>query len=190
MPTKFMVALLLWKQLRRFTFLFTTHSKDAHLSASASFIVSPAGDNHGAQESNIVVELKIQGERRGHGKVRCGDVGIILRRNPDCLVGADALFVANDRLPIRTSPEGYLETIPNLVVEVRSKNDRPTDVAEKVNEYLVAGVHLVWVLDAKTQTVTAYRPGQPTRVFDSNATLTADEVIPEFSVSVAELFRS
>lgn len=153
-------------------------------------IMPPAGDTHGSTELKIATELMLQGERRGHGKARCGEVGIILRRNPDRLVGADALFISNDRLPIRTSPEGYLETIPDLVVEVRSKNDRPADVAEKVQEYLAAGVRLVWVLDAKTQTVTAHRPNQVAKVFAASDALAADDVIPGFTMPVDDLFKA
>src|SRR5258708_8023781 len=65
----------------------------------------PPGDIHGALESNIATELKVQGERRGHGKARCGEVSVILQRNPDHVFGADALFISNARLPIRRSPE-------------------------------------------------------------------------------------
>lgn len=36
---------------------------------------------------------------------------MILRRNPDRLVGPDGVFIANRNLPLRYSPEGYLETI-------------------------------------------------------------------------------
>jgi Uma2 family endonuclease len=153
-------------------------------------IMAPPGDLHGACESNLVYQLKLQGEMKGHGKARSGDTGIILRRKPDRVFGADALFVCNARLPIRTSPEGYLETIPDLVGEVRSKNDRPGRIADKVAKYLAAGVRLVWVLDPKTQTVTAHRPDQPPRAFAAAETLTADDVIPDFAVSVADLFRS
>lgn len=103
--------------------------------------------------------------------------------------GADALFVTAARLPIRTSPEGYLETIPDLVAEVRSKNDRPAELTGQVAEYLAAGVRLVWVLDPPSQTVTAHRPGQSPRVFAAGETLTADEVIPGFAAAVADLFR-
>lgn len=133
-------------------------------------IMPPPGDIHGTAESRLVYQLMVQGELKGHGKVRSGDVGIVLRRKPDRLFGADALFVCNARLPIRTSREGYLETIPDLIGEVRSKNDRPGKVADKVAKYLAAGVRLVWVLDPEPQTVTAHRP--------------------EFAVVVAELFRS
>jgi Uma2 family endonuclease len=153
-------------------------------------IMPPVGDTHGAFESNVTTHLKLQGEWKGHGKVRSGDVGIILRRKPDKLFGADAVFVANDRLPIRTSPEGYLETIPDLVTEVRSKNDRPGEVADKVAAYLAAGVRLVWVLDPPTQTVTAHRPDQQPQVFAAGDTLTADGVIPGFAAAVADLFRT
>src|SRR5262245_56711245 len=83
----------------------------------------PLGDIHGAVESNLSTELKVQGERCGHGKARSGSVAVILQRNPDHVFGADAVFISNARLPIRRSKEGYLETIPELVVEVRSKND-------------------------------------------------------------------
>src|SRR5713226_9077293 len=78
-------------------------------------IMPPPGDIHGAVESKVTVELAIQGERRGHGKVRCGDVGVILWRDPDRVVGADAVFIANRSLPLRVSAEGYLETIPDLI---------------------------------------------------------------------------
>ena len=82
----------------------------------------PPGDIHGAVEGNLIAALKVQGEYAGLGKARCGEASVILR-NPDHFFGADAVFISNSRLPIRRSPEGYLETIPDLVVEVRSKND-------------------------------------------------------------------
>src|SRR6059058_2289282 len=52
----------------------------------------PPGDIHGAVELNLGTELKVQGERRGHGKARSGDVGIVLGRSPDHVQGADAVF--------------------------------------------------------------------------------------------------
>lgn len=152
-------------------------------------VMPPAGDTHGALESNIATELKLQGERRGLGKTRCGDVGIILRRNPDRLVGADAAFISNARLPLKHSPEGYLETIPDLVVEVRSKTETLPDVEKKVAEYLAAGVRVVWVVDPRGPALTEYRPGQPPRAFSPGDTLTVEDVIPGFSLAVADVFR-
>ncbi len=151
-------------------------------------VMAPPGDTHGAVESNLATQLKVQGEWRGLGKARCGDVAVILWRNPDRVVGADAAFIANSSLPIRVSKEGYLETIPDLVVEVRSKNDSLPEVERKVNDYLHAGVRVVWVADPAVQTVTAYRPGRPPQPFLADDTLTVEDVIPGFRLAVRDAF--
>ena len=152
-------------------------------------IMPPPGDLHGAVESNIAADLKLQGERRGHGKARSGDVGVILWRDPDRVVGADAVFIANRSLPLRVSPEGYLETIPDLVAEVRSKNDSLPAVRHKVEDYLTAGVGVVWVADPLQRTVTAYRRDREPEVFGEADTLAVEDVIPGFRMPVREVFQ-
>jgi Uma2 family endonuclease len=152
-------------------------------------IMAPPGDVHGAVEANLTADLKTQGERKGLGKVRCGEVGIVLWRNPDRVVGADVVFIAKSSLPLRLSPEGYLETIPHLVVEVRSPNDSQPEVDRKVQDYLRAGVHVVWVADPQAQTVTACRRGQEPQVFAAADTLTAPDVLPGFQVQVQDVFQ-
>ena len=109
-------------------------------------------------------------------------------RNPDSVVGADAAFIATRSLPYSETSEGYLETIPELVVEVRSKDDRVSEIEAKVRKYLQAGVLVVWDADPKARTVTAHRLGLPPQVFTAADELTAPEVIPTFRVSVARLF--
>jgi Uma2 family endonuclease len=149
--------------------------------------MAPPGYIHARCENRVAKQLGIQGEDRGHGQA-CGEVGILLRRNPDRVVGPDAAFIANQSLPVRLSPEGYLETIPDLVLEVRSKNDTQPEVDAKVNEYLRAGVRVVWVADPEKQTVTAYRPGQAPQVFAASDTLTVADVIPGFAMPVRDVF--
>ena len=41
-------------------------------------------------------------------------------------------------VPQKLSSEGYLETIPDLVAEVRSKNDTMAELERKAGEYLAA----------------------------------------------------
>jgi Uma2 family endonuclease len=152
-------------------------------------IMPPPGDIHGAVESNFAADLKIQGERRGLGKARSGDVGIVLHRNPDRVVGADAVFIASSSLPLRLSREGYLETIPELVVEVRSKNDTDAEIQKKVSDYLAAGVRVVWVAEPAARIVTAYRVGQAPQLIGESETLTAEDIIPGFRLAVRDVFE-
>ena len=144
----------------------------------------PPGDIHGAVENNLAYELKHQGDRKGHGKARCGEVSIILGRNPDHVVGADAVFITNRRLPIQRSPEGYLETIPDLVVEVRCKNVTRAALGRKAEDYLRAGAIVVWVVDPMKREVAEYRQGVPVRLYADTDTLTVEDVIPGFACSV------
>jgi Uma2 family endonuclease len=73
----------------------------------------PPGDRHSVIETNLIYALKVFGEAKGYGKARVGEVGIILRRAPARRVGTDPAVITSASLPVRRSPEGYLETIPS-----------------------------------------------------------------------------
>jgi Uma2 family endonuclease len=148
----------------------------------------PPGDIHGAVSGKFIAAFVYLGELRGHGKAR-GEVGVILGRNPDHLLGPDAVFIAKASLPARTSPEGYLETIPDLVVEVRSKNDTGPEVQSKVDDYLAARVRVVWVADPQARTVTVHRAGALPQVLHEDDTLRVEDVIPGFQLSVRDALR-
>ena len=149
-------------------------------------VMPPPGDIHGRRQAKIVRYLDTEAEERGLGEVR-SEVGIVLRRNPDRVVGADAAFILTASLPVRRAKEGYLETIPEIVVEVRSKNDRMNEVRAKKAEYFDAGVKLVWVLDPDDRTVAAHEPGKPVKLFAMTDALVTD-LLPGFVVPVAKLF--
>jgi len=150
-------------------------------------VMPPPGFIHSRADIRLAKELLAQGEERGLG-IACGQIGVILWRNPDRLVGPDASFIANASLPVRIAPEGYLETIPDLVVEVRSPNDSLPEVGRKVADYIRAGVKVILVPDPAAQTVTAHRNGQQPQVFTINDTLTIPDVIPGFQLPVIAVF--
>lgn len=150
-------------------------------------IMSPPGDEHGAYESNLASELKHQAERRGLGKVRSGSA-VIFRKKPDQVYAPDALFVSNAKLPLRRSTEGYLENIPDIVVEVRSKIDRSGRVRRKIGQYLRAGVREVWMVEPATRTVVIHRGEAAPQTLTESDSLATD-IIPGFSMPVADVFR-
>jgi Uma2 family endonuclease len=150
----------------------------------------PPGFDHGAVEARFTGAFVYDGEKRGLGKAACGEVGLILWRNPDRVVGVDVAFITNASLPIRRSPEGYLETIPELIVEVKSKNDTVPFVERKVADYHRAGVRVVLVADPAARTVTVYRPGQAARPLGEKDVLTVEDIIPGLELKIAELFDS
>src|SRR4051812_48728012 len=55
-------------------------------------IMAPPGASHARRQARFAAYLFNLGEVPGHGEVRA-EVGILLRRNPDRLVGPDAAFI-------------------------------------------------------------------------------------------------
>jgi len=153
-----------------------------------TLIIMPVpGDPHGAIQLRLGAALYTQGEERGHGKA-WSEVGVILKRNPDGVVGPDACFVVTSRLPVVTSPEGFLETIPDIVAEIRSKNDSVAELLRKKDRYLAAGVRVVWLVDPLLRTVTVCGAGQPPAELREPADLLAEPFIPGFCLPLAKLF--
>ena len=150
--------------------------------------MSPPAARHGNLQAYFSGELLLQGQKKGHGKVYT-EAGIVLARKPDHVLGPDVAFVSSGSLPAQISSEGFLETIPELVVEIRSKNDAAAEIADKVADYLTAGVRLVWIVEPTTEIVSEHRPGQPPQSLGKSDTLRCDDIIPGFRLSVAELFR-
>jgi Uma2 family endonuclease len=76
-----------------------------------------------------------------------------------------------------------------LVVEVRSANDRWREILEKVLEYLNAGVVVVVVLDPEPQIAHVFSAEDPTRMLATDEELTIPGVLDDFHVRVGRFFE-
>ncbi|MFN8453377.1 MAG: Uma2 family endonuclease [Anaerolineae bacterium] len=150
--------------------------------------LAPTGDEHGGVEIKIGGKLDVFVTAHKLGKVRGGEVGIYIRRNPDHVRGADVLFISNERYAQRKS-QSFLDVAPDLVVEILSPNDSWSEVTQKLREYLGIGVRLVWIVDPQARRIYVYRSMTEIREFTEDDELPGDDVLPGFSVKVAELFE-
>ncbi len=117
-----------------------------------------------------------------------GEAGFILTRDPDTVLAPDIIFVRADRLPPKDERLGFLELAPDLVVEILSPSDRAIEVNEKVVVYLEAGVRLVWIIDPRRRSVTAYAADRTARVLVEGDDLDVGDVLPGFRLPLTELF--
>jgi Uma2 family endonuclease len=122
---------------------------------------------------------------------RLGDVltetGCKLESNPDTVRGPDISFVRRDRT-IRAT-RGFFNGGPDLVVEVLSPDDRPSEVRDKVDEYLTHGVFVVLVVDPDDKTVTVHRRLTPPTTLLEDDELDLDDVVAGFRCRVREIFE-
>ena len=148
----------------------------------------PGGLEHGDESSELDGSLGVYVRAHKLGRVYTNEPGFILTTNPDTVRAPDVAFLARERVPDAVSRRRYYRGAPDLAVEVISPNDRYTEVAEKIAEWLNHGTRLVFVVDPRRQTVDVHRPGQPTRTLGLDDTLDGEDVVPGWSMPVRELF--
>jgi Uma2 family endonuclease len=149
-------------------------------------IMNPPGVDHGELQLTIGCELRIRSKGEG---LSTTETTVIAATDPDDVLVPDVQYVRASRLPIKRSPEGYLETIPDLVVEVRSKNDSRPELEKKAAAYLKAGVAVVWVVDPFKKCVVVYRPNVDAQTLAKGQALTLeDAIIPGFSLPIDVIF--
>jgi Uma2 family endonuclease len=101
----------------------------------------------------------------------------------------DLAFVSRERLPKNTFDS--LPVAPDLAVEIISKTDKVFDYDEKVEEYLQAGVKLVWLINPRGKYVLVYRQGQEgPELVSTEGELDGEAVIPGFKLQVDALFEN
>lgn len=170
-----------------------------------SLLLMPDGDRYELVNGQLVernmgfksarIGGELYGELRNHcrnhglGWVLPADVGFCcFPDDPNRLRKPDVAFISKDRLPADQEPVGHCTIAPDLVAQVVSPNDLAEMVTEKVEEYLTAGVRLVWVLHPGTQTIQIYRADGTTAWLRASEELTGEGIVPGFRCRVADLF--
>lgn len=125
--------------------------------------------------------------KAGIGKLLT-EAGHLISRGPDVVLAPDVSFVANARMAVTGFPKhGFL---PTLAIEVVSPGDLDSEVAEKVDRYLAAGVERVWVVRPQRLTVSVFQ-GSTSRIIGTRGTLTSDDAgftTDGFELPVVDLF--
>jgi Uma2 family endonuclease len=150
--------------------------------------MAPPGFPHGRSGSRFGSSLRRYVEDHDLGEVITVETGFRLTTNPDTVRCPDVGFISNEHLAALGDIPGYFPGAPDLVVEIVSPNDRYTELAEKVAEWMAHGARLVFVVDPRRKTVDVHRPGQPTRTLGMNDVLDGEDVVPGWSLAVRGLF--
>jgi Uma2 family endonuclease len=100
----------------------------------------------------------------------------------------DVTFIRKDRLPPDWQQLGYATIAPDLAVEVISTHDLAREVSKKLVEYRNAEVPLVWVIDPENRLADVHRLNGSVQRLSEEDYLSGEDVIPDFTVKLAELF--
>ena len=107
--------------------------------------------------------------------------------SPNRVRKPDVSFVSAARLPLKDI-KGFPKIAPDLVVEVSSPHDRVHELEEKAEQFLTAGVRLVWIVHPETRSLRVLRPnGSDSRLHETDQ-ITGEDVLPGFSCGVSDFF--
>lgn len=146
----------------------------------------PTSFPHGDTVGEIVMVLRLWNRAARAGYV-VTEAGYTLQRNPDTVRGPDARYVARGRVSRKAVRRGFLDLVPDFVVEVRPPNDSWPEMRALMEQYLEVGVRLAWLVEIG-QFVDVYRPGQPGQRSLPDDDLSGEDVLPGFSCRVRDLF--
>lgn len=101
---------------------------------------------------------------------------------------ADLSFIRRSRLTVAQLDQGFIPIAPDLAVEVVSPNDLIYQLEEKIQEYLDAGVPLIWIIYPSTQSMCVYRGDGTIALVRAEQDLDGEGILPGFRCRVGDLF--
>jgi Uma2 family endonuclease len=122
------------------------------------------------------------------GELLGGEPGVRLRRDPDTAVGIDLIYLGPELAELEPGDTLFIDGVPVLAVEILSPNDTQEEVNEKVDEYLAAGIPLIWIVNTHDRTVLVYRPNAEPELVNVQQELSGDPHLPGFRVPAAQVF--
>lgn len=116
--------------------------------------------------------------------------GWVLREDPPTVRAPHVAFLSRSRLPCAEESASFGRMAPDLAVVIISPSNTSGEILDKVTDYLDAGTRLVWVVEPGREHVIVYRSRNEIRLLQDDDALDGYDVLPGFSVPVAEIFAS
>ena len=151
-------------------------------------IMPPTGSKTGLRNAKIIHRLTDWSERDGTGVTFDSSTGFTLadgsKRSPD------AAWVRRDRWEAltRKEQEGFAPIAPDFIIELWSSSDSWNLLQQKMLDYLNNGVRLGWLVDPEQRRVLIYRPDQPVETLENPSIVSADALLPGFSLNLQEIY--
>lgn len=147
----------------------------------------PPGGLHGHLSARLVFLLGQHVYPANAGMLFGQDTGFLIARDPDTVRAPDVAFVSAARAA--AVGRGFVQFAPDLAVEIISPGDRPSEIEEKVADWLRAGTRLVWVIDYDRALANVYRADGSVLVVLKNGRLIGEDVLPGFSCALSSVLE-
>ena len=171
--------------------LLATANRDLRLERTADgelIIMPPTGGNTGKSNAQLSAQFVIWNNQTKLGEVFDSSTAFRLSNGADR--SPDVSWVAKERWNQLTpeQQETFPPLCPDFVLELRSRTDTIESLRRKMQEYLANGIRLGWLIDPKNKIVEIYQPQQEVKVLNNPNTLSAENVLPGFSLNLESIW--
>jgi len=152
-------------------------------------MLEPPDDGHGNAVLNLSRALAKWFQERPDQKVgyACHEIGLHVSSEPDTIYcPAISYFVTGQQFA--ETDKIMASTIPKLVVDIASSNDRRSEMRRRTQSYLRMGVETVWVPDPVKREVQVISIGEHTLALGHWQELHGAATLPDFSIAVEHVF--
>jgi Uma2 family endonuclease len=148
--------------------------------------MTPSSDRSGWVSGRLFSRLERFVDANSLGLAFAPETGFVLFGDRSTVRSPDGAVVLHGRLPDFT--DRFVPVAPDLAIEVLSPSDRMGEALSKIGMYLQAGVQLVWLVDPAERSIVVFQPDAPLVTLTEGDTLDGGDVLPGFSIPVAEIF--
>ncbi|MFM7438337.1 MAG: Uma2 family endonuclease [Snowella sp.] len=170
---------------------FCLANRDLRIERNANgevVIMPPAFSDTGNRNMKISQQLANWSDQDGSGESFDSSAGFTLpngaTRSPDASwISMQRWNTLNDE-----QKSSFAPICPDFVIELRSSSDRLNDLQEKMQEYLMNGILLGWLIDRKNHRVYIYRPHQEVEILDNPEIVKGDPELAGFELNMAKIW--
>jgi Uma2 family endonuclease len=150
-------------------------------------VMTPAFPISGEKNGDLFGQVWYWNKQMKLGRVFDSSTGYDFTAIGGGKVSPDVSWIEKSRLE-GISLEQFCPVVPDFLIELRSTTDRLSDVQAKMLEYQRLGVKLGLLINPQDQQVEIYRPGQKVEVLESVLSVSCEDVMPGFFLSMTEIW--
>ncbi len=157
-------------------------TKDSEL-----IVMTPAFGESGEKNGDLFARVWNWNDRTERGRTFDSSTGYDFTTIGGGKPSPDVSWIEKSRLE-GVSLQQFIPVVPDFVIELRSASDRLSVVRTKMLEYQRLGVKLGLLVNPQDRQVEIYRLGQETAVLESPESVSCEDVMPEFVLSLKKIW--
>jgi Uma2 family endonuclease len=150
-------------------------------------VMAPAGGESSKKNADLVIDVGIWNRQTNLGEVFDSSGGYDFTAFGGGKRSPDVSWIEKSRLE-GVNIVGFIPVVPDFVIELRSATDKLKPSQEKMVEYQRLGVKLGLLINPKDKQVEIYRPGQEPQILESPESVSCEEVMPGFILSLKKIW--